>query len=148
MRNAWNLIETYNLFIIFFSACILLSCTDVKEKKIPENLLSQQQMIDIYTDMTFLDATYRTNYKEFKSYNLSAPEHIYNKYNIDSITLAENMYYYNLDFEANNEIYKQVYDNIENKKNYFDSIVKLRDSLKKMKTQKTKDLKLKDSIDF
>ena len=89
-------------------------------------------MVEIYTDMVLLDAVNRSVSKKFKSYNLEPSEHIYNKYKIDSTTLADNMGYYNLEFETNAEIYKKVSENIEERKTYTDSVVQLKDSLKKI----------------
>jgi len=132
----------------FFAFCafvgILFSCSDVQERKKPDKLLPESQMVEIYTDMILLDAVNRTISKKFQSYNLEASEHIYNKYKIDSTTLADNMAYYNLEFETNAEIYNKVSNNVEQRKAYIDSVVQLRDSLKKIEQQKK--LKLKDSL--
>ena len=97
---------------------ILLSCNDVQERQKPDKLLPESQMVDIYTDMVLLDAVSRSVSKKFKSYNLESSEHIYNKYKIDSTTLAKNMTYYNLEFETNAEIYKKVSENIEEQNLY------------------------------
>jgi hypothetical protein len=117
----------------------LLSCSNVQEREEPDNLLSKDKMIAIYTDMIFLDAAQRSSPDEFKTYELKPSEHIYNKYKIDSTTLNENITYYNLDFETNAEIYEKVKQNITKRNVVIDSISKLRDSLKKME----KKIKLK-----
>ena len=145
MRNAWNLTETYRFFTISILAIILLSCSNVQERKKPDYLLSKQQMIEIYTDMLLLDAINRTNIKKFQSLGLETSQHIYNKFDIDSITLAENMNYYNLDFETNAEIYKQVRLNIEKRKEYMDSLTKRRDSLKKLE-KKEREIQINESL--
>lgn len=144
MRNAWfltGLSKVMGLSILF---SILLSCSDVQKRQKPDKLLTESQMVEIYTDMVLLDAVSRSVSKKFKSYNLEPSEHIYNKYKIDSTTLADNMAYYNLEFETNAEIYKKVSENIEKRKTYIDSVVQLKDSLKKIEQQKK--LKLKDSL--
>mgnify|MGYP006311782013 CR=1 FL=1 len=101
-------------------------------------------MIEIYTDMLMLDGVYRTNPKKFESYKLEPTTHIYNKFDVDSLTLAQNMSYYNLDFEANSEIYEQVRYNIERKKQFIDSIDQVKDSLRRQ--NKLQKAKIKDSI--
>lgn len=133
---------------LFFSVFIyvLLSCSDVEKHPEPENLLPKEKMVKIYTDMVLLDAVKRSTSKNFESYNLDGSDHIYNKYKIDSTTLADNVLYYNLNFEVNSEIYKKVKENIEDRKTLIDSIVHLRDSLKKLEQQKK--LKIKDSINL
>ena len=129
------------LFLLFMT--FTLSCSNVQERKEPDNLLSKDKMIEIYTDMIFLDAAQRSSPDEFKTYELKPSEHIFNKYKIDSTTLNENITYYNLDFEANAEIYEKVKQNITKRSEAIDSISKLRDSLKRIENNKIK--KLKDS---
>jgi hypothetical protein len=55
------------------------------------------------------------------------------------------MNYYNLDFEANIKIYEQVQKNIEAQKQIIDSIDRVNDSLRRLKTETRKPM-LKDSI--
>lgn len=144
MPNALSLIEHKKFLFFYFLLAILLSCSNVQKRDKPENLLSKDQMVEIYTDMLLLDAVKRSVSKSFESYNLEASEHIYNKFKIDSATLTNNMRYYNLDFEANAEIYKRVNENLENKREFIDSIVQNRDSIQKIEQQKK--LKVKDSL--
>jgi hypothetical protein len=122
----------------------MLSCSNVQEREEPDNLLSKDKMIEIYTDMIFLDAAQRSSPDDFKTYELKPSEHIYNKYKIDSTTLSENITYYNLDFETNTDIYEKVKQNITERSEAIDSISKLRDSLKLIE-KKNKTEKLKDS---
>jgi hypothetical protein len=117
----------------------------VQEREEPENLFSEEKMVEIYTDMILLDAVQRSNPQNFKSYELKSSEHIYNKYKIDSTTLSQNIEYYNLDFDANSNIYEKIKLNIEQKNQIIDSITKARDSLKKIEVNKRK-ATLKDSI--
>ncbi len=143
MRKGLNLIDLKRYLLLYVLFCGIISCSDVQERQEPKNLLSEKQMVEIYTDMILLDAVKRTNPKNFKSYSLKASEHIYNKYGLDSTSLAENMNYYNLDFETNAEIYSKVSESVEKRKAYIDSVVHLRDSLKKL--EKAKKLSPKDS---
>jgi hypothetical protein len=145
MQNGLSLIDRAYLVFLVLAVYLVWSCSDVQKRTEPEHLLSQEEMTEIYTDMLMLDAVYRTNPKKFESYQLEPTAHIYNKFDIDSLTLAQNMSYYNLDFEANSEIYEQVRKNIERKKQLIDSLDNIKDSLRreKRKLQKTK---IKDSV--
>lgn len=145
MLNALSLIDLKNILPIAFLIGFFLSCSDVQERQEPEKLLSKDKMVEIYTDMILLDAMQRSNPKNFKTYELKSSEHIYNKYKIDSITLSQNIAYYNLDFEANIDVYEKVRLNIVQQDEKIDSISKIRDSLKKVETNK-KRARLKDSI--
>lgn len=143
MLNALNLTELKKLIAASIFFCFMLSCSNVQKREEPETLLSKEKMVEIYTDMIFLDAVQRSNPSNFKSYELKSSEHIYNKFKIDSITLSENIAYYNLDFESNTEIYEKVKQNITERSEVIDSISKLKDSLKQVEK---KEKKIKDSI--
>lgn len=145
MHNGLSLIDRKYFFLVVIGAFFTWSCSDVQERNKPEKLLSQNEMVKIYTDMLLLDAVYRTNPEKFKIYNLEPTAHIYNKFDIDSLTLAQNMNYYNLDFETNSEIYEKVRSNIERHKQIIDSIDQVKDSLRRQK-QKLKNVKINDSI--
>ena len=146
MRNALNLIDKQKkIFSLVLSVFLLCSCSDVQKRQKPDKLLPESQMVEIYTDMVLLDAINKSVSKKFQSYNLNASDHFYNKYNIDSTTLADNMAYYNLEFETNADIYTKVNKNVEERKAYIDSVVHLRDSLKKIE-QKIKDSLKADSL--
>jgi len=145
MQNGLSLIDRKNIRVFALIIFVVWSCSDVQKRTKPKKILSQDEMVDIYTDMLLLDGIYRTNPKKFDTYDLKPTAHIYNKFNIDSLTLVQNMEYYNLDFEANSKIYEQVQKNIEQKKTLVDSINKIKDSLAKLKRNKLK-TKLKDSV--
>lgn len=140
MLNDLNLTGLKRVVTILILSAFILSCSDVQEIEEPDNLISEDKMIDIYTDMILLDAVERSSPKNFKAYELESSEHIVNKYKIDSVTLSENIKYYNLNFEKNTRIYEKVKENIAQKEEKIDSITTLRDSLKNIRA------KLKDSI--
>ncbi|QTY26741.1 DUF4296 domain-containing protein [Flavobacterium sp. CS20] len=145
MHNALNLIDRKYICVLTLAIFVVWSCDDVQKQTKPDKLLSQDKMVEIYTDMLILDGVYRTNSKKFETYGIEPTEHIYNKFDIDSLTLAQNMNYYNLDFEANIKIYEQVQKNIEAQKQIIDSIDRVNDSLRRLKTETRKPM-LKDSI--
>lgn len=132
MLKDLNLTGKYRLYLLpLFLIAVAFSCSNVQERSKPENVIPKEKMIDIYTDMILLDAMHRSNPNTLKSYGLKVSEHLYNKFSIDSTTLAQNIAYYNFEFETNIEIYEKVSERIEKKKENIDSIVKLRDSLEK-----------------
>lgn len=147
MQNALSLTGLKKIVTIFVCLSVLISCSDVQEREEPDKLLSKDKMIEVYTDMILLDALRRSNPVNFKSYELKASEHIYNKFDVDSTTLSQNIKYYNLEFEANSDIFEQVKLNIEQKNEIYDSITKVRDSLKRLKTKKKKAISV-DSVEL
>lgn len=146
MQNVLNLTDRHLFFYaVVFWLLLFFSCSNVQEREVPEKLIPKEKMIDIYTDMVILDALERSSPQKLNSYGVETSEHIYNKYNIDSITLAQNIEYYNFEFDTNIEIYDQVTENIDTKKNRIDSIIQLKDSLKK-EEKKQNNKMLRDSI--
>ena len=144
MHNGLSLIgRNIGILTVLLSLCA--ACSNVQERSVPERILSEEQMVEIYTDMMILDAVKRSSGKIYKSYDLTAQQHIYNKFNVDSILLKENIDYYNLEFEANIRIFEKVNERMNMKKDYFDSINKIKDSISKLK-QKTKRDSLKKKI--
>ncbi len=117
----------------------IFACSDVQDRDVPERLLSENEMVEVYTDMMIIDAINRTNAKIYNEFGIDINEHMFNKYNIDSTTLVKNIAYYNLEFDANVRIFERVNENILGKKNYFDSINRRADSLEKLAKEKKRD---------
>jgi len=123
----------------------IASCSDVQKRKLPERILSEDEMVEIYSDMMVLDAIKRSNTNVYNAYELDVQDHIFNKYKIDSTLLKDNIDYYNLEFEANVRIFERVNENINRKKEVFDSLNKVQDSLEKIELERKKD-SIKTSI--
>lgn len=138
-----NLIGRFFKLSIIFLA--IFACSDVQDIEVPERLLSEDEMVEVYTDMMIIDAINRTNAKIYNEFDIDINEHMLNKYNIDSTILVNNIVYYNLDFDANVRIFERVNENILGKKDYFDSINSRTDSLEKLKKEKKRD-SIKNSL--
>jgi len=144
MHSDLNLTGKYIIYLVIVLTFIA-SCSDVQKHKIPERILSEDEMVEIYTDMMVLDAINRSNGKVFAAYEIGVQEHLYNKFKIDSTLLKDNIDYYNLEFEANIRIFERVNENMNRKKELFDSIRKVEDSLSKLEAERNKD-SLKNSL--
>lgn len=128
---------------LFFILLLLLACQHIQRAPKPEKLLSQEQMQDILTDLILLDAVISVNNYQLDNYNIDAPHFIFNKYDIDSITLAQNLDYYNEQYTLNAEMYENVKLRIEAIKNEVEQQKALQDSLLK---EERKALKIKDTL--
>lgn len=138
MHNALSLTGN-RIFCLVVLVMSVLACSDVQEHKVPERILSEDQMVEIYTDMMLLDAIRRGNTKIYDAYDIDVQEHIYNKFKIDSALLKDNIDYYNLEFEANTRIFERVNENMNRKKDLFDSIRKTQDSLERIEIERKRD---------
>ncbi|RZP02455.1 MAG: DUF4296 domain-containing protein [Flavobacteriales bacterium] len=88
--------------LIFFIGC-LVSCQDVQKPEKPANLISQEIMVDILTDVYISNAARNVNNKLLRNLNIKLDSVIYSKYRVDSLqfALSNNYYSSNLDIYRN-----------------------------------------------
>jgi Domain of unknown function (DUF4296) len=99
------------LLLPFLTIFILItSCNDAVVKA-PENLIDENKMVDIIYDLSLLDAI-KTQGSNQQSYP-STSEFLKKKYNVDSITFANNSKYYASDIKN----YKKMYDRVKDRLN-------------------------------
>ena len=89
-------------YLIFFIGC-LVSCQDVQKPEKPANLISQEIMVDILTDVYISNAARNVNNKLLRNLNIKLDSVIYSKYRVDSLqfALSNNYYSSNLDIYRN-----------------------------------------------
>ena len=126
---------------IIYNSCILIiillvSCQTIEKQKQPDNVIEQKKMIAILTEIALLKSANDVNDKIFTKYVDQPFDYILKKYKIDSVTLVENIEYYNMQFNENLEIYRKVEGNINEKKSFIDSLRNKMDSLKKAKSKR------------
>lgn len=135
-----------SLFLLL-SMVLFGSCQSVNPAEKPKTLLSAEKMEQVLTDMILLDAILSVNSKKIEEHQIDASNFIFNKYQIDSLTLSQNIEYYNEVYSTNAVIYDKVKTNIETLKQRLEQDKKLKDSLQKAVTQQKKitdSLKLKE----
>ena len=130
----------YILFIFIFS------CQSVEKVQKPDQLINEEKMVDILTDLAILRSAKDVNSNRLSKFIEEPFDHITRKYNIDSLTLEKNIEYYNFQFNKNLSIYRRVEENIAKKKAKLDSIDMVMDSLKKYDKKKIKESNNKKKI--
>jgi hypothetical protein len=110
---------------IVFLGCILMmiSCKDSVAEK-PDNLIAENKMVDILTDISILEAIKVKNPGSLAERNIQPNEYIYKKYHIDSLQFSKSDKFYATDIDKYLKIYEKVTHNIEQKKKEVDSLVK------------------------
>lgn len=108
--NKWVVI------IVFFS--LLFSCKErvSSEFPAPDNLLSQQQMITILTELSVVEASYQMKYIQVSRYSTvlqKDADSIFNVFKTDNNAFEASMEYYGYHQEKLAEIYQTVKENIE-----------------------------------
>ena len=136
------------IFIVF----IFFSCNkDSKKITVPENLISQEKMIDVIYEMTLINVSKGVNRSVLEHNGVVPDIYIYNKYKIDSLQFALSNEFYSNDLDKYLEIYNSVKEKLQqNKQITLDSI----EAYKKDRARRSKEIvnknrmnsKIKDSL--
>lgn len=111
-----------------------VSCSQKMAK--PDNLIPEETMIKVLTDLTLLNASEVTEKKTLNQYNITPETYIYKKYNIDSLQFAVSNTYYANNVDAYQRIYNKLKEELNAKKLAF----------KKLEKEELKEKKKQDSI--
>ncbi len=104
----------------------------------PERLIPKNQMVDILTDLTLINAAKITNIGVLRETNLEPMPYLFRKYGVDSIQFVEsNRYYASLPM-AYESIHMQVRDRIQNLQDTVIASKKVNDSLKLLEREAKK----------
>lgn len=121
-----------------------VSCQDLKKTEKPDNLIPEEKMIDILTELSLLHAA--RNYNKFKleETGIKPDKYIFEKFNIDSLQFEKSNNYYAEQYSQYERIYDSVKARIEVMKSRLDSLraidVKREDSIKKAEKDSLKAL--------
>lgn len=131
------------ILILFLSILLLLSCRE-QNFHTPENLISEDKMVEIITEFMIINAAKGINKKILEDHIADPTSYVFNKFSIDSTQFDQSNAYYSRNIELYSSIYDRVYQNLELKKTEAQSQVEAQnkrlDSLKRIK------LNIKDSV--
>ncbi len=109
------------LIIIF--VLNLNSCYDNVDNEKPQDLISEENMVNIIYDMSLINVSKGINKRIIENNGMRPKSYILNKYNIDSIQFVNSNRYYSKDLQKYLMIYEKVLENLEiNRKLISDSI--------------------------
>ena len=108
------------IITLIFYSCDLIN----KEKSnIPENLISEEKMINIIYDMSLISVSKGINKRILENNGMKPKSYILNKYKIDSLQFVKSNEYYSKDLEKYLYIYESVLNRLEiNREVIVDSI--------------------------
>ena len=118
---------------IFLTLIFFISCQDIEETKMPENLIPQAKMVEVLTELSLLNSAKNYNKKFLEETGFKPDEFLLEKYNIDSLQLAESTTYYARNYDQFEGMYKKVQRNLENIK-------------KELEIKKVREQEIMDSI--
>ena len=112
--------------IIIISFSSLFSCSQLKDRNPPDNLVGQELMSKIMLDVILMKNIKRNGYAIKEKRNLLVDQYILQKYDIDSIQLNKSQDFYS----KNPKEYTYIFEIIQSKLN------ELRDSLQNIEIEK------------
>ena len=111
----------YSRIFIVFVGLLFFSCSENPVKK-PQNLLSEEVMVDILYDTALLQAADGHVPEKLTENNIRVNTFIYNKYKIDSTTYYQNHKYYAANLSKYTKMYKKVVSRLEKVQVKLDSL--------------------------
>lgn len=95
---------------------LLLSCQDVETIERPNNLIPEQKMAEVLTELALLNSAKNYNKRFLEQTGLRPNDYLYQKFDIDSLQLAESTRYYANNYTQFERIYRRVQQNLEKMK--------------------------------
>lgn len=90
----------------------------------PENLISENKMVDILYDIALINAIDNSYPQVLKNHDIKVMNFVYNKYGIDSVQFVESDRYYASVPTLYEGIYKAVEDRMEIKRDSISNVIK------------------------
>ena len=118
--------------VLIILSVLAVSCNNDTAPK-PEHLLKEDEMVNIFYDISLLQAIKSFTPKSLAENDVDVKHYIYKKYNIDSLTFAQNHAYYASDLEQYQKMQREVVDRLNADK-------------EKIEPKKTKPGSKKDSV--
>lgn len=130
------------LFLIISIVIIGASCQEIPEVQKPESFIEQPVMEEILYESILINAAQGYNIAKLKLIGLKPDTYVYDKFNIDSATYAQNIAYYTTDIDAYKAMNTKVLNRIKAQLAVDDSIENLKrhikDSIRKSITAKAR----------
>lgn len=123
------------IFVIFLT---LMSCRETVVE-VPEKLIEEEKMIDIFYDLSLLEAMLNYNPSLMSRNNIDPHTYVYEKYGIDSLQFVANNKYYASNIKKYDKMYEKVKLRMEQTKTDYDTL------MKKQANQPDKEI-VKDSL--
>lgn len=124
---------------IVFCFC-LLGCQDVKRPEIPEDLIPEDKMVDVLTEVYLINAARSIDNRLIIEKKIALEKFVYKKYDIDSLQFVKSNAYYTSDLSMYNNLFLKVEEKMVRYKKEVDSLEVLR-----LEREEAK--RIQDSID-
>lgn len=105
--------RSFGFLIIFL---LFISCQDIEKTERPEDLIPENKMVEVLTELSILTSAKNYNKKFLEETGFKPDEFLLKKYNIDSIQLIESTKYYARNYNQFEGMYEKVQRNLESLK--------------------------------
>ncbi len=127
-------------FSFLLSTVLLWSSCSAKKYEAPDNLISEDKMVEIISEFMIINAAKGVNKIILEEHITDPTAYVFEKYKIDSLQFQQSNAYYARNIESYTLIYNQVNQYLESKKTAFQDKIDARnrelDSLKQLKLNK------------
>lgn len=134
--------------LVFVS--VLFSCQDIEKTPKPENLIPEEKMVKVLTDISLLHGARTFNRKLMEEKGISPYEYLWEKYRIDSSQFRKSNDYYAENYKQYQRIYDSVKSRLEILQLEYDKIrereERRQDSIRELDTLKIKKDIPKDTL--
>ena len=134
-----------HVFSIIAILLLTVSCQEVERMEKPRDLIPKEKMVDVLTELSLMNAARNYNKYVLEQKGVKLEEHLWKKFDIDSLQFVRSSNYYAENYKEYNDIYMDVKDSLEVLKVYYDSINK-ENQLKKDSIP-TQNVESRDSIE-
>lgn len=97
------------IILLLCVVATFVACQNIEKSEKPENLIPEDKMVDIITEISLLQSARNFSKRIFESTGIQGQEYIFKKYNIDSLQFKRSNDYY----ADNYEIYQRIYDSVK-----------------------------------
>lgn len=94
--------------LVFIFILAIFGCQNVEKPEQPEDLIAEEMMVDIFTDIYLSNAAKSVNNKVLRQNGVKLDSFIYRKYRIDSLQFVRSNAYYSSDLDTYAEIFMAV----------------------------------------
>jgi len=110
----------FSFILILFLT--LIGCQDVKAPEKPDNLISEEKMVNILTEAYLANAARTVDNKSIIEAGIAIDTIVYKNFGVDSLQFAKNNGYYAGDVEQYTKMFKKVQARLDVLKKKMDSI--------------------------
>lgn len=114
------------LLLFFILFLVIISCNNAIVTE-PDNLIDDDVMVDIFYDLSILDAARNSSYSNGTN-SFIANDYILKKYKIDSLQFAQSNKYYATDVAKYKRMFKKVRDRLTDKKTEIEAAQQLKNA--------------------